>query len=126
MLDWLKGILGEVYTKEIEEKVEAEIGKGFVARADFNAKNEELKQAKEMNKTHGTQLEGLKAAAGTAEITPARAGSIKTGYFAMFESKDHPRACGEHFQQVLMNWMILGSPPRVRGALIVEILIIML
>lgn len=43
MLDWLKGILGEAYTEDIDKKVAAEIGRGFVGRADFNAKNDELK-----------------------------------------------------------------------------------
>lgn len=45
MLDWLKAILGDSYTEEIDKQVSAEIGKGFVARTDFNAKNEELKTA---------------------------------------------------------------------------------
>ena len=36
MLDWLKPILGDAYTEEIDSKIAAEIGKGFVARADFN------------------------------------------------------------------------------------------
>lgn len=43
MLDWLKEILGDSYTEEIDSKVSAEIGKGFVARSDFNEKNEEVK-----------------------------------------------------------------------------------
>ena len=41
MLDWLKTILGDAYTEEIDKKVSEEIGKGFVARADFNALNAE-------------------------------------------------------------------------------------
>ena len=45
MLDWLKTILGDSYTEDIDKQVSAEIGKGFVSRADFNAKNEELKTA---------------------------------------------------------------------------------
>ena len=46
MLDWLKEILGESWTDEIDKKVSDEIGKGFVSRSDFNTKNEELKTAK--------------------------------------------------------------------------------
>ena len=46
MLEWLKGILGETYTEDIDKKVSAEIGKGFVAKADFDAKNTELKTVK--------------------------------------------------------------------------------
>ena len=43
MLEWLKTVLGEAYTDDIEKKVSDEIGKNFVARADFNAKLEEIK-----------------------------------------------------------------------------------
>ena len=44
MLEWLKNILGEAYTDEVDAKVSAEIGKNFVAKADFNAKNDVLKK----------------------------------------------------------------------------------
>jgi len=46
MLEWLKEILGDSYTEEIDKRVSAEIGKGFVAKADFDAKNTELKTVK--------------------------------------------------------------------------------
>lgn len=45
MLEWLKTILGENYTEDIDKQVSAEIGKAFVARGDFNTKNDELKRA---------------------------------------------------------------------------------
>ena len=54
MLEWLKEILGDSYTEEIDKKVSAEIGKAFVAKGDFDAKNTELSEA---NKT----IEGFKA-----------------------------------------------------------------
>ena len=66
-LEWLKPILGEAYTDALDTQIAAEIGKGFVARADFNAKNEELKQAKTQITTHEKQLDDLKAAAGTTD-----------------------------------------------------------
>lgn len=46
MLEWLKTILGDGYTEEIDKKVSEEIGKGFVSKADFNLKNEELKSVR--------------------------------------------------------------------------------
>lgn len=46
MLEWLKEILGDSYTEEIDKRVSTEIGKGFVAKADFDAKNTELKTVK--------------------------------------------------------------------------------
>ena len=46
MLEWLKEILGDSYTEEIDKKVSAEIGKAFVAKTDFDTKNTENKQLK--------------------------------------------------------------------------------
>lgn len=44
MLDWLKAILGDSYTEDIDKQISTEIGKGFVAKSDFNALNETKKQ----------------------------------------------------------------------------------
>lgn len=60
MLEWLKTILGESYTEEIDKKVSAEIGKGFVAKSDFNAKNEELKAVQGQLAEAGKTIEGFK------------------------------------------------------------------
>jgi hypothetical protein len=43
MLEWLKTILGDAYTDEIDAAVSQEIGKGFVARKDFNDANDSKK-----------------------------------------------------------------------------------
>ena len=67
MFEWLKGILGEAYTEEIDKKVSEEVGKAFVSKADFNNKTEELKTAKETIKERDTQLETLKKATGDTE-----------------------------------------------------------
>ena len=37
MLDWLKPILGDGYNEEIDNKIAAEINKGFVAKADYDS-----------------------------------------------------------------------------------------
>lgn len=70
-LEWLKTVLGDAYTPEIDKAVAQEIGKSFVARADFNTKTAkiteletEVKQLREGVKTRDTQLEELKKAAG--------------------------------------------------------------
>ena len=60
MLEWLKTILGEAYTDDIDKKVSDEIGKNFVARADFNAKSEEVKNLNAQLSERDKQLEGLK------------------------------------------------------------------
>lgn len=61
MLEWLKGILGESYTEEIDKQVAAEIGRGFVAKADYNARNEALKAAQGQLAEAGKTIEGFKA-----------------------------------------------------------------
>ncbi len=40
MLDWLKPILGNGYTDEIDGKVAAEIAKVYAPKADLDAANE--------------------------------------------------------------------------------------
>lgn len=76
-LEWLKAIFGDNYTDALDAQIAQEIGKGFVARADFNAKNEELKQAKAQITTHEKQLESLKAAAGSTDELKAQITSLQ-------------------------------------------------
>lgn len=74
MLEWLKTILGDAYTPEIDTAVSQEIGKGFVSRTDFNAKTAKVTeleaqvgQLTESAKTYTTQLAELKKSAGDTE-----------------------------------------------------------
>ena len=67
MLEWLKTILGDRYTYEIDQKVSAEIGKGFVSKTDFNAAKAELKTARETITERDTQLETLKKSTGDVD-----------------------------------------------------------
>lgn len=60
-LEWLKTILGDNYTEEIDKKVSAEIGKAFVAKADFDTKNTELKTIKEQFSEASKTIDGFKA-----------------------------------------------------------------
>ena len=59
MLDWLKPILGDAYTEEVDKKISAEIGKGFVARADFNDLSAAKKKLEDDVKARDKQLEDL-------------------------------------------------------------------
>ena len=43
MLEWLRTILGEGYSEEIDKLVSDEIGKRFVSKTDFTTKNEAVK-----------------------------------------------------------------------------------
>ncbi|HCT64276.1 MAG TPA: hypothetical protein DIC60_03235 [Lachnospiraceae bacterium] len=55
--EWLKEILGEGYTEEVDKKVAEKIGELFVSRADFNEVNETKKnldaQIKSKDKDNG-------------------------------------------------------------------------
>nr|DAU32237.1 MAG TPA: minor structural protein [Caudoviricetes sp.] len=64
MLEWLKNILGDGYTDEVDAKVSAEIGKNFVSKADFNQVNAAKKKAEDDVKTRDQQLETLKKSTG--------------------------------------------------------------
>lgn len=67
MLDWLKPILGDAYTEEIDKKISAEIGKSFVARADFNELSTTKKKLEDDIKARDKQLEDLSKAQGSTD-----------------------------------------------------------
>ena len=88
MLDWLKTILGETYTADIDKKVSAEIGKGFVAKADFNAVNEVKKTLETAVTDRDKQIDDLKKidpSALQAEITRLQCENIKTPCSGVFD-----------------------------------------
>lgn len=84
MLEWLKTILGDAYTPEIDTAVSQEIGKGFVSRTDFNTTSGKLKEAEAkvstlegQVKTHATQLSELKKSAGDNEALTKKIGELE-------------------------------------------------
>lgn len=78
MLDWLKTILGEAYSEEIDKKVSEEIGKNFVARSDFNTLNTEKKALADTVKERDKQLETLKASTGNVEALKTQIATLQT------------------------------------------------
>ena len=48
-------------------------------------------------------------------ITPACAGKRIPGFRLIFANGDHPRVCGEKYEDLMYNPKVMGSPPRVRG-----------
>ncbi len=78
MLEWLKEILGENYTEEIDSKVSAEIGKGFVSKSDFNQVNTAKKKAEEDVKARDEQLENLKKSTGDLEDLKQQITALQT------------------------------------------------
>ncbi len=67
MLEWLKTILGDHYTEEIDKKVSEQIGKDFVARADFNAANEAKKTLETQISERDKQIKGFEKLSGDNE-----------------------------------------------------------
>ena len=53
-------------------------------------------------------------------ITPAHAGKTFTDSMGYCVRQDHPRACGENVSIVSGLATAIGSPPRMRGKLIVQ------
>lgn len=67
MLAWLKEILGELYTDEIDNSVSKKIGENFVSKADFNEKNEAVKRLEKDVKDRDAQLDTLKKSEGSTQ-----------------------------------------------------------
>lgn len=57
--DWLKEIVGENYTEEMDAKAASAIGTRFVAKADFEKTNNAKKAAEEQLKERDNQIEQL-------------------------------------------------------------------
>lgn len=81
---WLREIIGEAYTEEMDAAVCQAIGRDFVARVDFNAKNTRVKeleaqvgQLEEAAKGHTKQLEELKKSAGDNEELTRKIGELE-------------------------------------------------
>lgn len=60
MIEWLKEILGDSYTEEIDKKVSENIGKNFVSKGDFNTLNETKKTLDTQLKDANKQIEEFK------------------------------------------------------------------
>lgn len=67
MLEFLKSILGDAYTEEIDRKISEEVGKAFVSRGDFNSVKTELKNTREQLSQRDSQLEELKKSSGDSD-----------------------------------------------------------
>lgn len=97
MLDWLKTILGDAYTDDIDRKVSDEIGKNFVARADFNTLNAEKKSLAETVKERDKQLDDLKKTAGDADTLKKQIGELQTA------NSEQKKAHDAEMRQIRIN-----------------------
>ena len=83
-LQWIKDILGDAYTEELDAKVSAALGERFVSRSDFNAKNSrvteletQVGQLEEQAKTHAASLADLKKLTGDNETLTKKIGELE-------------------------------------------------
>lgn len=60
MLTWLKELLGESYSEEIDKKVEKQIGKEYVPKSDLDVLGEVKTQLEKEVETRDKQIEKLK------------------------------------------------------------------
>ena len=61
---WLRDMVGESYTEEMDKKAAEKIGEGFVTKADFNAVNEAKKALEAQLKGRDRDMAELRKAAG--------------------------------------------------------------
>lgn len=66
-LEWLKEILGDAYTEEMDAAASKKIGELFVSRSDFNSVNETVKTLKGQIADRDKDISDLKKAAGDNE-----------------------------------------------------------
>lgn len=59
MLEWLKELLGENYTEDIDEKASKEIGKNFVSKVNYDRLNEQKNQLEKDVKARDGQIADL-------------------------------------------------------------------
>lgn len=113
MLEFLKPILGDHYTEDIDKRISAEIGKGFVAKADFNATAAAKKAAEAQLATANATIESYKS----MDIEAIRASADKYKADAEQAKKDaDARVAAVQFDAKLDN-AILGAKGRSAKAI---------
>ena len=61
-LAFLKELLGDAYTEQLDAQISEAVGKSFVARADFNALKESKKALETQLSEANAAIDGLRAA----------------------------------------------------------------
>lgn len=97
MLEWLKTLLKDAYTDDIDKAVSAEIGKGFVSKADFNTKGESVKALEKQLAERDTQLETLKNTSGDVEALKTQITTLQE------ENKAQAKAHADEIKSMKVN-----------------------
>lgn len=97
----LKKILGNIEGHdELIEKINAEIGREFVPRAEFNAKNDELKSASQALAERDKQLEQLSGLEGDRNALKAEINRLKS------ENKEAAEKYADEMKKIRINQAI--------------------
>lgn len=100
MLEFLKSILGDAYTEEIDQKISEEVGKAFVSKGDFNNTKAELKNAKEQLKQRDSQLEELKKSSGDSDSLKQQISQLQQ------QNADQAQAFSDQIAQMKVDYAV--------------------
>ncbi len=102
MIEFLKQTFGDAVTEDVINQFKAELGRKFVAKADYNTKRDELKDAR-------AQLEGLQQQADAAQAQADEANRLKEDMTALQKKYDeHVSVLNGRLEQVKLEGEISG------------------
>lgn len=97
-MEWLKTILGENWTEEIEKAISDQIGNLFVSKERYDQVNEGKKQFEEQLRERDKQLEELKEVAGDAEAMKEKIKALEE------ENKASQEKASAELEQMKKDW----------------------
>lgn len=108
MTEILKQIFGDAATDEVIEQFKAELGKKFVAKADYNTKRDELNNLRKKLEELTEETEGLRVQAAEADRLNGEISALQQKY------DEHVSVLNGKLEQVTLEGEI-GSLIRKRG-----------
>lgn len=102
MIEFLKQTFGDAVTEEVISQFRSELGKKFVAKADYNTKRDELNSARETIATLQSEAEGLKSRAAEADRFETDMTELKKKY------DEHITVLNSELEQVKLENEISG------------------
>lgn len=97
-MEWLKTILGENWTEEIDKAISEQIGQQFVSKERYDQANKSKKQLEEQLKERDKQLEELKEVAGDAEAMKEKIKTLEE------ENKASQETASAELEQMKKDW----------------------
>lgn len=79
-LEWLKEVIGEAYTEELDKKAAQRLGELFVSRADFNILNDVKKELEQQLKERDKDISELKKSAGDNDELQSKYQALQDKY----------------------------------------------